>query len=267
MNLVTDTYYDKYLNESSKVIDWRKVDDWATKSVDSKFNFNREDFSFYAIASSLYSSKIEGNSLDIDSFFTNRGKKSSPKKKEVKDIEVLVKAYEFAYNNPLNKKNALFAHGILSEGILPKKERGRVRTEKVGVRDSSSALPIYLAVEPEYVKEEFNKLFKDIDTLLKKGLSIEEVFFYASLIHLWFVKIHPFTDGNGRTARLLEKWFIASKIGDIAWSINPEKYYWDNRQDYYDKVAVGYNYYNLKWERSVPFALMLVEVLKAKKNK
>jgi Fic family protein len=38
------------------------------------------------------------------------------------------------------------------------------------------------------------KLFLDIKILLEKKLSLEEIFYYASLIHLKFVHIHPFSD-------------------------------------------------------------------------
>ncbi len=58
------------------------------------------------------------------------------------------------------------------------------------------------------------KIWNDITILLKQKLSPEEIFYYASYIHLVFVNIHPFTDGNGRAARLLEKWFLAEKLGD-----------------------------------------------------
>jgi hypothetical protein len=47
-----------------------------------------------------------------------------------------------------------------------------------------------------------------------------------------------------------------------AWSINSEKYYWDNRPDYYQNIAVGYNYYAIHWDRCLPFLLMLPEALK-----
>jgi Fic family protein len=97
---------------------------------------------------------------------------------------------------------------------------------------------------------------------LKRELSYKEVFYYASMIHLWTAKIHPFMDGNGRSARLLEKWFLVSKLGLSAWSINSEKYYWDNRPDYYQNIALGYNYYALYWDRCLPFLLMLPEALK-----
>ena len=57
-------------------------------------------------------------------------------------------------------------------------------------------------------------------------LSIQEVFYYATFIHLVFVKIHPWDDGNGRSARLLEKWFLAQKLGEKAWFLQSEKMYY-----------------------------------------
>ena len=59
--------------------------------------------------------------------------------------------------------------------------------------------------------------------------NIEEVFYFASMLHLVFAHIHPFQDGNGRAARLLEKWFLASKLEDKAWLIQSEKFYKENK--------------------------------------
>jgi Fic family protein len=38
------------------------------------------------------------------------------------------------------------------------------------------------------------ELFADIEFLLQKNLTNEEIFYFASFIHLKFVHIHPFTD-------------------------------------------------------------------------
>jgi len=256
LQLISAAYLDEY---SSKVnIDWLKI----SYKFRSKPKFTTEDFEYYLIASSLYSSKIEGNTLDVDSFFWNRGKKGFPKKKEMAEIEDLVKAYEFAVDAKLNKRNLLKAHGLLSKQLLPPKEQGVIRNEGMWVREKATGKPVYGGTEPKDLPQEFNKLFEDIAELLKRDLKYKEIFYYASMIHLWFVKIHPFGDGNGRSARLLEKWFLASHLGRTAWSINSEKYYWDNRPDYYENVAIGYHYYVLKWERCIPFLLMLPESLK-----
>ena len=61
----------------------------------------------------------------------------------------------------------------------------------------------YVAAKPEIVKQELTRLFLDLEFLIKADLNPFEVFYYASLSHLVFVKIHPFQDGNGRTARLI----------------------------------------------------------------
>jgi Fic family protein len=255
LKLISVEYLQEYSDQVN--IDWLDV----FNKLKTKTQFTLEDFEYYIISSSLYSSKIEGNTLDVNSFFRNRGKKTSPKKKEVKEIETLMEAYKFASENKLNRTNFFESHAILSKTLLTSKERGVLRKEQVGVRDSKTLKPVYLAVEPQFLKEEFGKLFDDIDELLKRKLIHKEIFYFASMIHLWLVKIHPFGDGNGRSARLLEKWFLVSKLGISAWSINSEKYYWDNRPTYYENVSLGYNYYVLHWERCIPFLLMLPKSL------
>lgn len=258
LSFISIDYLEEYVNSFPK----SSLD--ALDSLNSAPDFSADDFDYYIIASSLYSSKIEGNTLDADSFFRNRGKSTSPKKKEVQEIEELVEAYNFASENTLTKTNFLHTHSILSKSLLPKKEQGKVRKEQVGVRDSKTLRPIYLAVEPEFVDVELSKLFTDISLLLEEKLTIQEVFYFASIIHLWIAKIHPFMDGNGRSARLIEKWFLVSKLGKSLWSVNSEKYYWDNRPAYYENISLGFNYYALYWERCQPFLKMLMESVGSK---
>jgi Fic family protein len=71
------------------------------------------------------------------------------------------------------------------------------------------------------------------------------------------VNIHPFIDRNGRSTRLLEKWFLAKMVGENAWCITSEKHYWDNRNLYYKNLQIGVNYYEVDYAKSIPFLLML----------
>lgn len=115
----------------------------------------------------------------------------------------------------------------------------------------------YVAASPEIVKEELGKLFDDIDVLINKELNPFELFYYASFIHLVFVKIHPFQDGNGRIARLIEKWFLIEKIGQKATSVQLEKNYYIKIKDYYSNLKkLGLEYEDLDYSKGLDFLLM-----------
>lgn len=218
-----------------------------------------DDFKFYLANSAVHSSNIEGNTINFDTYLKASEFNRHLRTKEFKEIDELIAAYRFAGENELLFENILKAHEILTQSILVKKERGKIRKVKVGVR--SEGRLIYLAVEPELIKDELEKLFADILLLMKSKLTINEIFYYASFIHLVFVNIHPFVDGNGRATRLIEKWFLAKMLGENAWCITSEKNYWDNRQTYYKNLQLGVNYYEVNYEKSIPFLLMLPNAL------
>lgn len=248
--ILTEAYFDAYSSNLS--IDWFDM----FKQISTKTIYSKEDFEFDIQSSATYSSNIEGNSIDIDTYLKNKKFNVKSKPKEMTEIDDLILAYNFAIQNKLNQTTFLETHKILSQTILSlKSQRGKLRNQQVGI--FSSGKVEYMAVEPEFVKIEFEKLFFDINTLLNIDLSNKEIFYYASLIHLIFEKIHPFMDGNGRAGRLLEKWFLAEKLGENVWSIQSEKYYAKHKAEYYQKIHIGFNYYALKMENCIPFLLML----------
>jgi Fic family protein len=253
LNLINSNYFQEYKKQLTINI-----------SEAFKLLLNRpqglDDFKFYLANSAVHSSNIEGNTVSFDTYLKASEHNLHLKTKEIKEIEELIKAYEFAKENELTLNNILKAHQLITTSILIKKERGKIRDVRVGVR--SEGRLVYLAIEPEFLKQELEKLLKDIDILLSAELTMEEIFYYAAYIHLVFVNIHPFVDGNGRATRLVEKWFLAKKLGDKAWFITSEKNYWDNRATYYKNLQIGVNYYEVNYEKSVPFLLMLPEALK-----
>ena len=225
------------------------------------FSGTKSNFDYLTKTSAVYSSNIEGNSIDLNSYMNYELNKAKFKQgKEIEEIEQLIKAYEFAQINQLNEKNLLKSHEILSKPLLIKSKRGKYRIEPVGVFGKSGIA--YLAVEPDFVGEYMKIFFAELNILLKEDLTQEEVFYFASLVHLRFVHIHPFRDGNGRAARLLEKWFISEKLGKSFWQIPSEEYYKNNQQKYYDTINLGVNFYELNDDKCLPFLEMLPNCLK-----
>lgn len=226
-----------------------------------QYDFKDVELSFLVDASSVFSSNIEGNSIDLNTFMNYRMNGAKFKKnKEIAEIEDLVKAYEFAETHQLNEENLLRIHAILSSKFVSKSRQGKYRQEKVGVFGKYGL--VYLAAPAEVLKQEMKGFCEDIEVLLKQKLSLEEAFYFASQIHLIFAHIHPFVDGNGRVARLLEKWFLSAYLGKNAWKIPAEKFYWENRPKYYANLNLGVNYYELNYKKALPFLQMLPRALK-----
>ena len=218
-------------------------------------------FQFYKSVSSVYSSKIEGEDIDFDSYFKHKFLNVKFQPDYTRKADDLYAAYDFIDNQKLNLKNVQKVHGILSSKLLPRSQQGLIRTNPMFVINSDDKIE-YVAAPPEIVKRELEKLFNDIDILLKTNLNDFEVFYYAALIHLVFVKIHPFQDGNGRTARLLEKWFLVEKIGAKANSVQLEKNYYTRLRDYYSNIKkLGLEYENLDYKKSLDFLIMTVSGL------
>jgi len=221
-------------------------------------------FQFYKSVSAVYSSKIEGVDIDFDSYFKHRFMKVAFKADYTRKADDLYAAYDFIDTNSLTLDNVKKAHSILSSNLLPDIYQGRVRTNPMFVINSKDQIE-YVAASPDQVNAELEKLFEDIKTLQSKELNSYEIFYYASLIHLVFVKIHPFQDGNGRTARLLEKWFLLEKLGEKANSIQLEKNYFLQLADYYLNIKkLGLEYENLDYRKSLDFLLMTVRSLDEK---
>lgn len=98
----------------------------------------------------------------------------------------------------------------------PITNKGQYRKVPVDVgADYSFGHQVYWnAPEPEYVKK-----FMDDYLVFYKTKSIKEIynnpFLKSALAHLLFVRIHPFTDGNGRTARIIQNITFTNGINKI----------------------------------------------------
>jgi len=250
MKILTDKYLKEYIKNTINFDN--KIKDFLY--ISKEFNFD-----YLIESSSVYSSNIEWNTIDLNSFMNYKLQSKKSKTKDIEEIESLIQAYNFAGQNLLTQENFLHSHFLASKTLLINSKRWVYRDDKVWVFWKTWL--IYMAIEPEFVKEKMQELFDNINYLLEKKLSNQEVFYYASFIHIIFVHIHPFADGNGRCARLLEKWFLVSKLWDDFWKLESEKFYKENRKNYYENINLWVNYYELDYDKSINFLLMLYKSL------
>jgi Fic family protein len=249
LHILSDNLLGQFINEFSN-----RLDD-VIDSLD-KIETPVDYFQFYNSISSVYSSKIEGEEIDFDSYFKHKFLNVNYQLDYTRKSDDLFKAYEFIFKNSLSLINLKLAHAILTSNLLPSALQGFIRTNPMFVVNSDDRID-YVATEPGKLNGELKKLFDDIETLLVEDLSNAEILFFASYIHLTFVKIHPFQDGNGRSARLLEKWFLIEKLGDKATAIQLEKNYYLNLQDYNKNLKrLGVDYEFIDYDKAFEFLLM-----------
>ena len=62
--------------------------------------------------------------------------------------------------------------------------------------------------------------------------------------------------------KLIEKWFIAEKLGQDFWKIPSEEYYKQNQAKYYETINLGVNFYELDYNECFGFLEMLPNCLK-----
>ena len=117
------------------------------------------------------------------------------------------------------------------EGLNPEEDviPGKIRLDSVGVGRYKGAPP----EDCEFLLEKLCKWLNDSDVIVGEGYEIANGIVKAALAHLYIAWIHPFGDGNGRTARMIEfQLLMASGVSFAsAWllsnhfNLTREKYY------------------------------------------
>ena len=154
---------------------------------------------------SIHSSlTIEANSLSIKEVEdVIDGKKVLGPEKEIIEVKNAYEAYSMVEEfDGYNENDLLKAHKILTNSLL--EDSGKYRNHGEGVYDGERL--IFMAPPQDIVPTLMNDLFSWLKSDKETHILIKSCVF-----HYEFVFIHPFSDGNGRVARLwqnvlLTKW-------------------------------------------------------------
>lgn len=180
---------------------------------------------------SIHSSlKIEANSLSLNQVRdVINGKLVLGEQKEIQEVKNAYDAYEKILElDPYSIDDLKKFHGIMTRYIV--EESGDFRRGEEGVFNGEQC--IFMAPPAQYVPQLMNELFG----WMREAQTKVHPLVLSSVFHYEFVFIHPFSDGNGRMARLWHT-AILSKWKPIFEYIPIESQVEKFQEDYYDAIA------------------------------
>ena len=170
-------------------------------------------------------SRIEGSRLTYRETADLLERGMSPRAKPIEDIkeaEAHDKVFHevLGYEKDLSLQVVLFWHKRLFMGTKPD-IAGKIRTHQVAISGSRFMPPSPVEVQP-LLREFFRWYDRSRSSLHPVEL--------AAAVHLRFVTVHPFADGNGRISRLLMN-FVLQKHGFPLLNIP-----YEDRRSYYNAL-------------------------------
>jgi len=129
-------------------------------------------------------------------------------------------------------------HQLTTERILPEAEQGQYRKVQVVIKNSRTGEVTYRppsSVEIPYQVDEF------FEWLVSPDARQHHPVLLAGITHYELVRIHPFTDGNGRTARAVALLLMYLAGYDVKRFFSLEEYYDESPEDYYRSLQSASN--------------------------
>lgn len=199
------------------------------------------------LVSTHYSTMIEGNRLtqeQVEEVIRN-DKHFSGRKRDEEEVKGYYVALEEVER--LATKNAVITERIIQKlhALVMEKGRKKVtaspyRDGQNVIRDSRSGAIVYMPPEAKDVPTLMGALTQWIGKSGELPCPI-----VAGIAHYQFATIHPYYDGNGRTARLLTTLILHLGGYGLKGIYSLEDYYACDLSSYYEAISIGpsHNYY------------------------
>lgn len=194
-----------------------------------------------------YSTMIEGNKLKPDQIESVLKHKGHFPGREREEAEVkgyygaLAMVEKAALQEKLLTENMIQTiHALVMNGGSTRVKPTPYRDGQNVIRDGFTGALVYMPPEA-----------KDVPTLMAQLVAWIErnthmpIPLLAAIAHYQYATIHPYYDGNGRTARLLTTFILHRGGYDLKGLYSLEEYYARNLGAYYDAISIGpsHNYY------------------------
>ncbi|MFH1128182.1 MAG: Fic family protein [Candidatus Omnitrophota bacterium] len=232
------TITDKILNNISRIMAGREVIEQAKLIPKWELRLKKEA----RIHSAHSSTSIEGNNLTLDQVAALAEKRDVVATAKDKDevlnyLKALDSIPDYADKKIINIELLLKVHETLTTGTLrDKKDCGvfRNRTVFVGRRifDGTSFKEVVEYMPPK-TKNVPRLVSEFLDWLNSSKIKEINPVILAGIVHYEIARIHPFIDGNGRTARLMAALILYKSGFDHRRFFALDDFYDENRSAYY----------------------------------
>jgi len=200
------------------------------------------------VRSTHYSTQIEGNRLTLKEAEQVIEKKKTHfhgRERDIREVrnywEALLKVEDWAAHK------AEFTEDIIKRlhAVVDKGKRSGPTPYRDGqnvIRDSQSGGIVYMPPEAKDVPRFMAEMVQWVRNAEKDGIPVPII---AALVHYQFVTIHPYYDGNGRTARLLATFILQRDGYGLHGFFSMEEHHSRDLAGYYNSLAVHkrHNYY------------------------
>jgi Fic family protein len=194
------------------------------------------------------STGIEGNQLNIRQVeaIVERKKIDAPIR-DIYEVQNYLSALRYIGKvvkgkKPITERTILAIHHLVTDKTLSAEQSGHYRRVPVYVVRRRLGMPqevLYTAPGADEVP----KLMKDLVMWLRTSEQ-EDIhpIIVAGVVHAEIAAIHPFVDGNGRTARALATLILYARGYDFRQLFALEDYYNQERPKYYEAINMGKTY-------------------------
>ena len=188
------------------------------------------------IRTAHHSTAIEGNPLSLEEVTAlAQGRKVMATRKAKKEVlnylEALDQVPSLAEREPLASEDLLALHRTITEGTLDDPgDEGAFRRRQVVVAIRATGEVVFTPPPTEEVPSLVDAFLEWFGS--KRAEELDPVI-HAGIAHYHFVWIHPFADGNGRTARALATMALYGRGFDVKRFFALDDYYDQDRRGYY----------------------------------
>lgn len=194
------------------------------------------------------STSIEGNRLaqfQVNKVLGGEKVKADPKSiDEVKNYQdaLLLVDKIVASKKRFDTEDILATQKEVTKGILEPQKSGHFRPSTVYVVNTIENIDKVM-YRPPSAKKVPVLISNLLDWLSGDGKDLHPVV-TAGILHLEFASIHPFTDGNGRTTRLLTQLYLMQNGWDFRKILVLDEYYNQDRLEYYNALQIEKTYHD-----------------------